>query len=200
MGREYRQRNPEEVLKELDEIQGEYIFFLDDNLIGYSPESRKRAGVLFEGMIKRGYHKKWWMQTSINAAEDEPLLKLAAQAGCMFAFIGFETTSPEMLKGMRKGINLKIGTDNYKKVVDTFHKYGIGVYGAFIIGNDFESPVYYKKLSRDMVRSGIDIIQLSILTPLPGTELMEQLDNEGRLVYTDFPKDWEKIPLFLCRP
>ncbi len=192
LGREYRQRNPEDVLKELDEIQGEFIFFLDDNLIGYSPESRKRAGVLFEGMIKRGYHKKWWMQTSINAAEDEPLLKLAAQAGCMFAFIGFETTSPEMLKGMRKGINLKIGTDNYKKVVDTFHKYGIGVYGAFIIGNDFESPVYYKKLSKDLVRSGIDIIQLSILTPLPGTKLMEQLENEGRLVYTDFPKDWEK--------
>ena len=192
LGKEYRQRNPEEVLKELDEIQGEFIFFLDDNLIGYSPESRKRARDIFEGMIKKGYHKKWWMQTSINAAEDEPLLELAAQAGCLFAFIGFETTDRDTLKGMKKGSNLKIGTDNYKKVVDTFHKYGIGVYGAFILGNDFESPAYYKKLAKYLVHSGIDIIQLSILTPLPGTSLMEQLEKEGRLVNNDFPKDWDK--------
>jgi radical SAM superfamily enzyme YgiQ (UPF0313 family) len=192
LGREYRQRQPKDILNELDQIPGEFISFLDDNLIGYSPESRKRAWTLFEGMIKRGYKKKWWMQTSINAAEDEPLLELAAQAGCSFALVGFETTSPEMLKGMKKGINLKIGTDNYKKVVDTFHKYRIGVFGSFILGNDFESPVYYKKLARDLVHSGVDIVQLSIMTPLPGTNLMEQLEKEGRLSYTDFPKDWEK--------
>lgn len=192
LGKEYRQRNPEDVLKELDEITGKFISFLDDNLIGYSPENRKRARNLFQGMIKSGAHKKWWMQTSINAAEDEELIALAAQAGCMFAFIGFETTSRETLKHMKKGINLKIGTDNYKKIVNTFHKYGIGVYGAFILGNDFESPTYYKKLAKYLVHSGIDIIQVSILTPLPGTNLMEQLKQEGRLVHKNFPEDWEK--------
>jgi radical SAM superfamily enzyme YgiQ (UPF0313 family) len=192
LGREYRQRNPEDILEELDQIPGKFIAFMDDNLIGYSPESRKRARALFEGMIKRGYRKKWYMQTSINAAEDEPLLELAAQAGCTFAFLGFETTNSDTLKSMKKGINLKFGANNYKKVVDTFHKYGIGVFGSFILGNDFESPIYYKKLARDLVHSGIDIVQISILTPLPGTDLMEQLEEEGRLVYNDFPGDWRK--------
>ncbi len=42
------------------------------------------------------------MQTSINAAEDEPLLELAAQAGCLFAFIGFETTRPRYVKRHEK--------------------------------------------------------------------------------------------------
>ncbi|MFQ3620179.1 MAG: hypothetical protein SNJ78_04435 [Spirochaetales bacterium] len=37
------------------------------------------------------------------------------------------------------------------------------------------------------------MVQISILTPLPGTELMEQLSEEGRLLYTDFPTDWEKF-------
>lgn len=192
MGKEYRQRNPEAVLKELDEISGEFIFFLDDNLVGYSPESRKRAKVLFEGMIKQGHQKKWWMQTSINAAEDDQLLELAAQSGCLFAFIGFETTDREMLMSMKKGINLKIGIDNYKRMVDKFHQYGIGVYGAFILGNDFEAPGYYKELANYLVHSGIDIIQISILTPLPGTSLMDQLEREGRLVFRNFPDDWGK--------
>lgn len=102
LGKEYRQRKPEDVLKELDEIQGEFITFLDDNLIGYSPESRERARELFEGMISRGHKKKWWMQTSINAAEDEQLLELASQSGCMFALIGFETTSQDTLMSMKK--------------------------------------------------------------------------------------------------
>jgi len=72
------------------------------------------------------------------------------------------------------------------------HKHGIGVFGAFIIGNDYESPAYYKKLSQFLTHSGIDSVQISILTPLPGTGLMEQMKKEDRLVYQDFPQDWDK--------
>jgi len=192
LGKEYRQRRAKDVLDELEKIKGEYIVFVDDNLIGYSPANRERAIELFEGMIKRGMSKKWWIQTSINAADDERVIELAAHAGCMFVFIGFETISKEMLKDMKKGINLKKGIENYRKVLDTFHKHGIGVLGAFIIGNDYESPTYYKELADFLVHSGIDAVQISILTPLPGTQLMEQLQNEGRLVYKDFPQDWDK--------
>ena len=192
LGKEYRQRNAEDVLNELDEIQGEYVVFLDDNLIGYSKESKNRAVHLFKGMIERGIKKRWWMQTSINVGDHEQLIELAAKSGCMYVFIGFETISNEHLRGMKKGINLKIGVENYKKVVDRFHKHGIAVLGAFIIGSDHESPSYYKALADFIVRSGIDIVQITILTPLPGTKLMEQLQKEGRLIYTDFPGDWDK--------
>lgn len=132
------------------------------------------------------------MQTSINAADDERVIELAAQSGCMYVFIGFETISQGMLKDMKKGINLKIGVENYKKVVDCFHKYGIGVLGAFIIGNDNESPLYYRELADFLVQSGIDIVQITLITPLPGTQLMEQLQGGSRLIYQNFPQDWDK--------
>lgn len=192
LGREFRQRKPSAVLSELKEITGDYIAFIDDNLIGYQKASRLRAREIFEGMIRLGLNKKWWMQSSINAAEDEKTVELAAQSGCMFVFIGFETINQSALKGMSKGVNLKIGVDKYKKVVDTFHKYGIGVMGAFIIGNDYESVPYYKKLADFISKSGIDIIQISVLTPLPGTKLMQDLQNQKKIIYNDFPKDWDK--------
>ena len=195
LGKEYRQRRAEDVLDELKELKGKYIAFVDDNLIGYSSESKSRATELFKGMIQQGLSKKWWMQASINVADDEQVVSLAAQAGCMFVFIGFETINSRSLKEMKKGVNLKIGVENYNKVVDTFHKYGIGVFGAFIIGNDYESPKCYRELAEYLVRSNIDIIQISILTPLPGTILMEQLQKEDRLVYQDFPQDWDKYRL-----
>jgi radical SAM superfamily enzyme YgiQ (UPF0313 family) len=192
LGKQYRQRNAANVLDELSQIAGKHIVFVDDNLIGYSQESRLRAEELFQGMIRRELNKKWWMQTSINAVDDERVIELAARAGCMFAFIGFETINDVVLKEMKKGINLKIGVENYRKVVNAFHKYGIAVMGAFIIGNDHESPTYYKALAEFLIHSGIDMVQISILTPLPGTRLMEQMQNEGRLIYDNFPDDWDK--------
>ncbi len=195
LGKPFRQRTPGDVLEELQDITSDYLFFLDDNLIGYSPESKTRAVKIFEGMLERGLKKKWWMQTSIDTAKDEHVLKMAAEAGCMFAFIGFETISESNLRKMKKGINLKIGIENYRKIVAAFHKYGIGVIGAFIIGNDYESPTYYKELARFLVGSGIDVVQLAILTPLPGTDLMAQAQKENRLLYRNFPEDWKKYRL-----
>lgn len=192
LGKTYRCRKADDVLEELKGIDSKYIFFTDDNLIGYSTDSIARAKQLFKGMIKLNLNKKWWMQTSINSADDEEVVELAAKAGCMFVFIGFETISLDTLKGMKKGVNIKTGVNNYRRVVDTFHKYGIGVLGAFIIGNDYETPEYYKQLANFIIQSNIDMMQLSILTPLPGTNLMRQLLEEDRLLYRNFPKDWDK--------
>ena len=193
MGKAYRQRTASSVLRELAAIPGPYLFFLDDNLIGYSLESRKRAIQIFRGMIDSGIQKTWWMQASINVADDPEVLKLASQAGCAYVFIGFETTDADSLKGMHKGVNLRTGVQNYRTVVRRLHEHGIGVLGAFILGNDHESPRYYEDLAHFILQSGIDMVQISILTPLPGTALMEQLQREGRLLYSDFPRDWEKF-------
>lgn len=191
-GKKYRQRNVKSVLDELEEINGKYITFVDDNLIGHSEENYLRAIRLFEGMLDRNIRKKWWMQTSINACLNERVIELAAKSGCMFVFIGFETIKAEMLKNMKKGVNLKIGIENYKKVINTFHKYGIGVLGAFIIGNDYESSLYYKELADFLISTGVDIIQITLLTPLPGTRFFEQLETDTRLIHKNFPGDWDK--------
>ncbi len=194
-GSNFRQRNVDEVLEELESIPGKHIAFVDDNLIGYSEESRWRAKELFRGMINRKLNKSWWMQTSINAVSDPEVLSLAARAGCFIAFVGFETIDETGLKEMHKGINVKIGVKNYKKVVRAFHRKRIGVMGGFIIGNDWESAGYYRKFSNFLLHSGIDICQIAILTPLPGTSLFDLMVKEGRLTETDFPKDWVKYRL-----
>jgi radical SAM superfamily enzyme YgiQ (UPF0313 family) len=195
LGNEYRQRPARDVLDELAGVPGRYVFFLDDNLVGYTPDSRERAKEIFRGMIERRMHKRWWMQTSINTADDEELLDLAARSGCMFALIGFESIDEASLRDMKKGINVRIGVENYRRVVRTFHRHGIAVIGSFIIGNDHESPAYYRQLARFLVAAGVDIVQLFILTPLPGTALFERMQAEGRLLDTDFPADWAKYRL-----
>ncbi|MBI9103894.1 MAG: B12-binding domain-containing radical SAM protein [Spirochaetales bacterium] len=195
LGKEFRQRTAEDVLDELESLPGKYVAFLDDNLIGNSKESRERAKEIFRGMIHRKMKKRWWMQTSINAARDPDVLKLAARAGCFIAFVGFETIDQDGLKKMHKGVNIGIGVENYRKVVRVFHRYSIGVMGGFIIGNDFESSSYYRKFASFLLKSGIDICQIAILTPLPGTELYDRMKDTGRLIDDNFPEDWANYRL-----
>jgi radical SAM superfamily enzyme YgiQ (UPF0313 family) len=192
LGRQYRQRPVEDILGELAAIESTYIAFVDDNLIGYGPESRERAKALFQGMIDRNLQKKWWMQTSINAAEDESIIALAAKAGCLFVFVGFETIDQASLKKIKKGVNLRAGVASYKTATQMFHRHGIGVLGAFILANDYESENYYRYLARFLIKSEIDAFQISILTPLPGTRLMDEQAAAKNLIHSHFPDDWDK--------
>ncbi len=193
LGREYRKRQVQECIEELKSLKREWVLFVDDNLIGYTEEHRAAAEELFSRMVENRLNKRFWMQTSINAADDERVVKLAARAGCASAFIGFETTSEDSLRMMKKGINLKVGVERYREVVRTFHKYGIGVMGGFIMGSNHESNAYYREIADFMLNAGVDVCQVSFLTPYPGTGLMEQVLAEDRLLCKNFPKDWDKF-------
>jgi len=50
--------------------------------------------------------------------------------------------------------------------------------------------------ARYVLRSEVDAYQTTILTPLPGTTLYAQLKQDGRLLKTDYPADWNFYQFF----
>jgi radical SAM superfamily enzyme YgiQ (UPF0313 family) len=60
---------------------------------------------------------------------------------------------------------------------------------------DGDTPEKLNRRAEYMVSSGVDVMQKTFLTPLPGTRLFDQLQDEGRLLYTDFPQDWERYDM-----
>ncbi len=56
-GSKYRERPVNDVLDEMETIENELLFIIDDNLIGYTKKSAQRAIELFKGMISRGIKK-----------------------------------------------------------------------------------------------------------------------------------------------
>ena len=190
-GSRYRQRPVEDVLNELETIPQELIYFVDDNIIGYSKQSAKRAISLFKGMIKRGIKKDWYCQASLNVADNEEVLKYAAESGCRMILIGIESEKEEQLKEANKSLNLKMGIDKYNEVFSRIHKYGITVLGALIYGLDSDSIEDLSDRTRFAIESGMDAMQATIVTPLPGTGLYNRMKKEGRLIYTNYPEDWK---------
>ncbi|MCK4250906.1 B12-binding domain-containing radical SAM protein [candidate division WOR-3 bacterium] len=190
-GYRYRQRPVENVLDELETIQKKMVFFVDDNIIGYGKQSAERAIALFKGMIKRGIKKDWFCQASINFADNEQVLKYAAKSGCRMVFLGVEAEKIDALKAVNKKLNVKLGTDTYKKAFQRINRYGIAVLGAFIYGIDGDTAEDLHHRTTYILKSGVDVMQTTYLTPLPGTRLFSKLQDEERLLYKNFPEDWD---------
>jgi len=191
-GCRYRRRPPREVLDELETIDRELIFFVDDNIIGYGEQSRQQALEIFQGMVHRGLDKQWFCQASINVADDEEVLKWASRAGCRMIFLGIEAENEEALADVNKRLNLKRGASSYAAIFQRIHQAGIAVLGAFIFGMEGDTPEKLYQRAQYMIDSGVDVMQTTAMTPLPGTRLFQRMHREGRLLYTDFPSDWDR--------
>jgi radical SAM superfamily enzyme YgiQ (UPF0313 family) len=193
-GAHYRQRSIADVVREFQLIPEKHVLVVDDNLIGTRHEHIERAKELFRAMARADLRKQWVAQASINFADDEEVLALAAKAGCIGVFIGFETPSLEGLRILGKKINLLKGRD-FRASVLRIQRHGILVAGSFIIGLDVDEPGIGKRIAQVARRYGVDNLNALFLTPLPGTRLWDQMKSEDRIALDTFPEDWKYFTL-----
>ncbi len=179
MGRKYRHRPVEEVIHEVKLCYSSMIGFLDDNIVGNPSYSKE----LFRALIP--LRRKWVSQGTVKMAEDEELLRLASQSGCIALFVGFESVNEATLRDMHKTFNR---VDRYYKLIERFHRYGIMVIGSFVFGFDEDDTLVFSRTLRFIEDAKIDFAQFSVLTPLPGTEVFTKLEEEGRI----FSHDWSR--------
>ncbi|NQU33757.1 MAG: B12-binding domain-containing radical SAM protein [Bacteroidetes bacterium] len=191
-GKQYRPREVKDVVDEFEKIPQDKVYFVDDNFIGYSKKSTERVKDICKEIIRRGIKKDWFCAASMNIADHDEVLQLAAEAGCRMIFLGIESELIDQLESANKKMNIKIGIDNFSKVYDKIHKYGIAVLGAFIYGLDTDTPETIENRTKYIIDSNIDAMQATILTPLPGTPLFDRMLEEDRLIYNDFPVDWSR--------
>jgi radical SAM superfamily enzyme YgiQ (UPF0313 family) len=149
---------------------------------------------LFRALAQANLRKEWVAQATINFADDEELLVLAAKAGCRGVFIGFESPTPEGLRELGKKINLVKGRD-FRASVRRIQRHNILVVGSFIIGLDVDEPGIGQQIAAVASQYGLDNLNTLFLTPLPGTRLWDQMKSEERIALDAFPEDWKYYTL-----
>lgn len=195
-GRRFRRRSLDDVIEELRQIPQKNVLLADDNFIGHSDEDKAWSKAFFTRVRKEGIKKYFFAQGSLQFGEDQELIKMAAKAGLKVLFIGIESVNPASLKSYNKSLNLKrLLNDKYNEHITNIRKGGIAVLGAFLLGNDDDTIPSFDSTLRFIKSSHIDIIQVTKPTPLPGTTFWNQLAGEGRIIRTDFPRDWEDYRL-----
>ena len=196
-GKSYRIRPISSVLSEIQGIRARDFFFVDDNIAANPDHARE----LFRAL--QCMDLRWMSQASTTILKNADLLDRAAQAGCFALFIGVESLNKESLAGVRKSFN-KI--DLYEELLESMRRAGIVPILSFIFGFDedladqFETTISF--LNRNRVGSAL----FWILTPIPGTDLYEDMQRDGRITSTDWsqydgthvvfnPKTWSSAEL-----
>ncbi len=195
-GRKYRERPVEDIIEELKTIKAPSIFFVDDHLVNAGKKSQERAIALFKAMIKAKINRLWFSQASVNFADNTNVLKWARKSGCSYILLGIESEKTEQLREINKNMNISRGTSSYKKLFGRMHRYGIGVLGALIFGMDSDNAEDIRDRFQFARSSGIDCLQTTLLTPLPGTRLFERMEKQGRIIKNNYPSDWEHYHFF----
>ncbi len=170
----YEARPIPEIERELETVQDGLVFFLDDNLLG----NRRHARAMFE--VLRGSGIVWQAAASLDATRDPGYLDEAYEAGCRSLFVGFESISPENMRGNNKSVN---ATTNYLDACRRFHDAGIMINGSFVFGFDCDGPDVFERTVEFAIEGKILTATFHILTPLPGTKAFERLEKDGRILH-----------------
>jgi radical SAM superfamily enzyme YgiQ (UPF0313 family) len=142
-------------------------------------------------------NKQWITQVTINFGDDDELPRLARASGCAGVFIGLEATDTKSLALIRKdGTSQRRGIAYYRENVERIRSAGIGVVGSFILGLDTQNmQTVVSDILQFAEESDLDGLNPTIITPLPGTRDYAKYDAEGRILFKNYPQDWEKYTL-----
>lgn len=155
-------RSPESIVKELESIECEDVYIVDDIFLINKSRLRKLADLIKAKNIK----KKYLIYARADfIAENEEIVKEWAELGLTAVFIGLDGTTDEELEGMNKQA---VASDN-SKAVQMLKKYQIDTYGSLIPGANYEKKDW-DRLWKFIKDEGLYYVNISPDTPLPGSD------------------------------
>ncbi|MFQ6098830.1 MAG: B12-binding domain-containing radical SAM protein, partial [Armatimonadota bacterium] len=162
-----RLMTPERVIEEIAAAPAEHIFFTDDNFLLSVPRARAIAELLRE----RGIRKSFAFQSRTDTVAQHPdVVELWKEVGLHSVFLGLEKTTEEGLSALHK----KGSVEANDAALHVLNRLGVGYTGNLIVDPDWGEDDFARL--RDYVGSrGLFSASFSILTPLPGTILYDNV-------------------------
>lgn len=147
-----------------------FIRMVDANTFGHAAQ----ASELCEKIIKAGLRKKFFADVRADTIVKHPdLLARWKEAGLYAVVVGFEDVADERLRAYNKKYQGAV----IHQAIEILHALGIVIVGDFIASPEY-SEKDFEKLERFIGAQKIEIPVLSILTPIPGTPLYDEMKKD----------------------
>jgi len=159
-GRVFRPRPLDEVVREIESIDNNRLFIVDNSLA----QDGDWLKALFTELAPL---KKKWVSHPIK--DDDQILDLAAQAGCWYMYQAIVDDS-----------------DHIRRRIKRVKERGIGVEGTILLGLDEHDEDYIKRLVDFLLEIDLDLAEFTVLTPFPHSPVRSQLEKEGRILHNDW--------------
>lgn len=180
--REYLIRKPDGIAEELSDIKEPIIFLADDEPFLKPSRMTELATTIRERAISKKYISFCRIDTLIKHRE---MMENWRDLGLEVVFIGIEAISSECLQTYNKRLQRHEIEDGLKIAEDL----GLKVYGGFIVNTNFKKRDF-KELIRFIDHHSIAVPMFTVLTPLPGTDLLQSFDQITEMQPNGRP-NWE---------
>jgi radical SAM superfamily enzyme YgiQ (UPF0313 family) len=186
VGRKQRHKTIPQVLRELDNLYRyghRFVFLADDNFTAYRSRAKELLLALRDWNSARENDRVSFVtQVSIDAARDDELLQMCAEAGLTGVFIGIETPNEDSLKETKKRQNM--GCDLTERV-QRFLDHGIYVSAGMIVGFDSDGLDIFKRQYEFAMATPIPIFNLGALVAPESTPLYDRMKKNDRLTMSN---------------
>lgn len=175
----YLKREIPEVIRDIKYVKSlgfKKFLLIDDNIVSdakYMLELCKEIKKL---------NMQWMSQCAIQIADNKDLLHAAAESGCYTLSFGLESINPVSLKAVKKDW---ADPKDYNRIIKTCINAGIDIASEMIVGIDTDTRESLLSTVDFIKKSGIIAPKFYILTPIPGTDLYDEMIKENRIVETD---------------
>lgn len=183
-GHTYRKRGIKDVVDEMAYIKAEFpdlgeIFFEDDTFTAHPT----RTAELCQEILNRGLKVTW----SANARADVKyeVLDVMKKAGCRELCVGFESSSLDVLKNVKKGLAGGMS----EKFMDAANKAGILIHGCFMVGNLGDTKETLEGTLEMAKKLNPNTAQFYPIMAYPGTTAYDEARGRGELASENYD-DW----------
>ena len=192
LNKPYRKRPIENIIRDVRAIKQlerrPFIELADDNTFVDHAWGKELCRQLIPERIK------WFTETDISVASDDELLCLMRESRCKQVLIGLESPNQSSLDGIEQKSNFKCRQKlDYCQAIETLQGHGITVNGCFVLGLDSHTPEIFNQVYEFAMRAELWEVQITVLTPFPGTPLYDRLLSEERILQ---PSRWDLCTLF----
>ena len=163
----YRTADDIEALVRVNVANGvRYFFITDDNLA----RNRNWESIFdrLAALRQEGIHSRFIIQVDTACHKIPRFIEKAVAAGVKRVFIGLENIDPDNLSAAKKKQN---HISDYRELLLEWRKHRCITYCGYIIGFPNDTPESLVRRIQIIQRElPLDILEFSILTPLPGSE------------------------------
>lgn len=183
-GRHVRTKTSAQIIAELDQLlqigwRGS-VFFVDDNFIGHKNKLKNELLPAVIGWMELNDNPFFFItEASINLADDKDLMDMMVKAGFAKVFVGIETPEESCLIECNK---IQNNNRDLIDCVNIIQRYGIEVFGGFIVGFDNDPPNIFQRQIDFIQKSGIITAMVGLLNAPRLSKLYRRLENEGRII------------------
>lgn len=148
-------RSPQSIVKELEEIEAQYVLFTDDHFAA----DIKRVEAICDLILLKKVRKTLGLALRLEVAFYPEVLRKMFEAGFKFLSLGIESTKDETLSEMGKGFDIA----KIREAFALLKKYPFILIGYFLIGSKGEDEDDMLRIADFARELGLDFIYPSYL-------------------------------------